>query len=151
MRSLLCYLLGAALVGSILTNCATHNRLQAERLAQRISTNRVVAGVHFPVDNVAGRILGTALGRYFAYLCGARSPQGAALAWRHAGFYGQRCDGGIEFDPASQPLSGADAPAYYSFEPPARRPLTGPASNSVLRELFERARQECADLRISFG
>jgi hypothetical protein len=124
---------------------------QLERLAQRISTNRVVAGVHFPVDNVAGRILGTALGRYFAYLCGARSPQGAALAWRHAGFYGQRCDGGIEFDPASQPLSGADAPAYYSFEPPARSPLTGPASNSVLRELFERARQECADLRISFG
>lgn len=35
MRSLLCYLLGAALVGSILTNCATHNRLQAERLAHQ--------------------------------------------------------------------------------------------------------------------
>lgn len=35
MRTLLTYLLGAALVGSILTNCATHNRLQAERLAHQ--------------------------------------------------------------------------------------------------------------------
>lgn len=35
MRTLLTYLLGAALVGSILTNCATHHRLQAERLAHQ--------------------------------------------------------------------------------------------------------------------
>lgn len=35
MRTLLTYLLGAALVGSVLTNCATHNRLQAERLAHQ--------------------------------------------------------------------------------------------------------------------
>jgi membrane-associated phospholipid phosphatase len=124
---------------------------QFERLAQRISTNRVVAGVHFPVDNIAGRILGTALGEYFAYLCGARARNSAALTWHHATFLGQRCDGEIEFDPATQPLSGSDAPGFYGFEPPARRPLTGPAGNSVLRELFERARHECDDLRIAFG
>ena len=35
MKTLLTYLLGAALVGSILTNCATHHRLQAERLAHQ--------------------------------------------------------------------------------------------------------------------
>lgn len=35
MRTLLTYLLGAALVGSVLTNCATHDRLQAERLAHQ--------------------------------------------------------------------------------------------------------------------
>lgn len=34
MKTLLT-LLGAALVGSVLTNCATHNRLQAERLAHQ--------------------------------------------------------------------------------------------------------------------
>lgn len=35
MKTLLTYLLGAALVGSVLANCATHNRLQAERLAHQ--------------------------------------------------------------------------------------------------------------------
>lgn len=35
MRTLLNYLLGAALVGAVLTNCATHHRLQAERLAHQ--------------------------------------------------------------------------------------------------------------------
>lgn len=35
MRTLLTYLMGAALVGSILTNCTTHGRLQAERLAHQ--------------------------------------------------------------------------------------------------------------------
>lgn len=35
MKTLLTYLLGAALVGSVLTNCTTHNRLQAERLAHQ--------------------------------------------------------------------------------------------------------------------
>lgn len=37
MRNLLTYLLGAALAGSILTNCATHHRLQAERAAHATS------------------------------------------------------------------------------------------------------------------
>jgi membrane-associated phospholipid phosphatase len=126
-------------------------RTQLERLAQRISTNRVVAGVHFPVDNVAGRILGTALGEYFAYLCGAKDRSGTALPWHHALFDGTKCDGEIEFDPATQPLSGPGSPAFYGFAPPANKALTGPAGNSVLQELFGRARQECDDLRISFG
>jgi hypothetical protein len=39
--------------------------VQLQRQAERISINRVVAGVHFPVDALAGQRLGQTLGEYF--------------------------------------------------------------------------------------
>jgi hypothetical protein len=49
----------------------THPAFTQLRLqARRFSVNRVVAGVHFPIDAPAGQVLGTSLGEYFLHKCG---------------------------------------------------------------------------------
>ena len=41
-------------------------------VAARVGVNRTVAGVHFPVDTVAGCTLGVTLGQYMLWRCGAQ-------------------------------------------------------------------------------
>ncbi|MDM0045708.1 phosphatase PAP2 family protein [Variovorax dokdonensis] len=45
-------------------------RTQLVRQARRISINRVVAGVHFPIDAPAGQLLGETVGEYFLSMSG---------------------------------------------------------------------------------
>lgn len=59
------------------------SHLQLQRLAARIAVNRTVAGVHYPVDSAAGRLLGTSLAEFLV----ARAT-GSSL--RKRGFDSQR-------------------------------------------------------------
>jgi len=66
-------------------------RVQMLRQAARIAVNRTVAGVHFPVDSMAGQFLGLTLTDYFLALCGDRTTYDAWL------FDGERYPGSQDF------------------------------------------------------
>jgi membrane-associated phospholipid phosphatase len=44
---------------------------QLNRLAHRVAENRVVAGLHYPLDSLAGQVLGVSLAHYVAWACNA--------------------------------------------------------------------------------
>ncbi|MGH1481713.1 MAG: phosphatase PAP2 family protein [Geminicoccales bacterium] len=55
---------------------------QLMRLASRIAVNRTIAGVHFPVDSIAGSLLGLTLGQYLVARC---THDGGYKAWAFEG------------------------------------------------------------------
>jgi membrane-associated phospholipid phosphatase len=69
-------------------------RVQLLRQAARIAINRSVAGVHFPVDSVAGAVLGVTLGQYFV----RRSNKNADQTYSGSAFNGMNYPGHRDFD-----------------------------------------------------
>jgi membrane-associated phospholipid phosphatase len=68
----------SAVVLGALAGASANQQGMLDRLALRIAENRVVAGVHFPIDCWIGLQMGSVLASYFLALCGARP------AWRSA-------------------------------------------------------------------
>ena len=70
---------------------------QLERQAARIAVNRTVAGLHYQVDNAAGRLLGTALAEFFVARCTGD------VKLHERGFNGPKFhgpkDAALDFDP----------------------------------------------------
>lgn len=95
----------AALLNHLLPSDGLRD-VQLKRLAARVAVNRTVAGLHYPVDSAAGRLLGTSLAEFVR----ARSGVGAVFHARH--FDGSQYPPAEDFDPRL-PLDGAGAPAYH--------------------------------------
>jgi hypothetical protein len=91
-QSFLIALLLAEFVSSIdsaaYKDANTDNRIyrrQLLRQASRIAVNRVVAGVHFPVDNAAGQVLGIALAQWFLHISANVTGGTQIPGWRFDG------------------------------------------------------------------
>jgi hypothetical protein len=85
-------------------------------LATRTSINRTVAGVHFPVDSIAGKILGHCLGEYFACV-GSQTP--SAALWSHRKFEVAAKDASIDFGPQTLlPKPGPLTPVATAISAP---------------------------------
>jgi len=150
--------------------CHLKLRQQFSRIVARMSMNRVIAGVHFPVDNLAGRMLGKAVGRYFAYRCEATPeeaseykstgtvPMAQAAPVMYGVFRGDLCPPDEAFEPDQQEIFGQGGngssrrPAFYEVNAiPGFDPYTWPGGDSILHEMWLRARAEVELLQLNFA
>jgi hypothetical protein len=119
---------------------------QLNRLAFRVAENRVVAGLHYPVDSMAGLALGPMLARYLVWLTGDSLPGIKA---------GHPKVGSVVFpDPGPKAVDGTtaepdfdcfvdEAMAPYALPPETELPKSpSPPPAPVLRDLWALARRE---------
>lgn len=114
-------------------------RALLRRVAWRIAENRVVAGVHYPIDNVAGRMLGDSLASYLL------AAAGAARSWSGGRFDGAALDATQlahmqEIDEAGAAADGRSSGPGCT--PLAGAPAPGAEGLSVWREMWKLASRE---------
>jgi hypothetical protein len=81
-------------------------RDQLQRLATRTSINRTVAGVHFPVDSLAGQLLGQTLAEYLVHHCRQGSQAGGGGGWQARTLRVGDYDAGFDFGPGQAVKDG---------------------------------------------
>jgi membrane-associated phospholipid phosphatase len=78
------FAIGATLAAILKTASPRYASWEAQllRLAERVAVNRTIAGVHFPIDSMAGAALGLQLSRYLVRRC---VPGGSVHCWHFKG------------------------------------------------------------------
>lgn len=109
-----------------------------DRLARRIAFNRVVAGVHFPVDSQAGYALGRQLARTLSALAGNRADCPRALG----------PDDVIRGKFRLQELAPGETGSEEEAEAPAGQRLAAPQVAPALQALWAQAAADLARLRV---
>lgn len=123
---------------------------QLDALAARITENRVIAGLHFPIDGAAGRMLGDTLAGFFTALCRHRpaieddQPVPTSATWMHRTFLRSGRDGASDWDP-KEPLDrpqSAGAPIWSERVQTAAQPAPlAPMLNWLWREARKEQRR----------
>lgn len=118
---------------------AGHGQREAEarldRLARRIAFNRVVAGVHFPVDGQAGYVLGTVIGAALAALAGHADLPVAP---------GAEVVRGPNLELPELPAHAPGERLVLALRPPGRGWVTA----QTWQDLWKRAADELLELRV---
>ena len=114
-----------------------HRVKALDRLARRIAFNRVVAGVHFPLDSQAGYVIGRQLARALAALAGERPS-----------IFRQRFANTMLLDPFRL-HENPDAPGKHDdVEPPPKLNLPRIAPEPLVQQLWAQAELELRRLRV---
>jgi len=100
----------------------------------------VIAGVHFPVDTMAGRMLGVALGEYLVARSGA-SPGFVARRFHAAAIDAAPTVDFNPFDPAQQLTGGAMLPGA-STPLCTATPVPANVTSPLLARVWDKARAE---------
>jgi hypothetical protein len=106
------------------------------RQAFRIAENRTVAGLHFPVDHIAGRLLGETLAAYFIALNTPAPAKSAAFAGSTMGKGKAAAADRRMSDEENRALGAEDACSVDAVEVPQ------PAQPPIIKELWDAAKQE---------
>jgi hypothetical protein len=134
----------AYVLGSLLKLDTTNHPFLIDQLklqAARIATNRVIAGVHFPVDSMAGRMLGVALGEYFCARCDKDAVSTARTF--HSNYVDAHAK--MEFNPFADeqkldvPASTATPPVLQLY---SSSPNTDTLESPLMKHVWDKARAE---------